>query len=138
MFWTKEFWESAKGRFTKKLLVLIIIALGIVLLLVATGVIKAYAQSEVWIVADAASDVTEVNVIFDGIDEGWKPYQEIIIAGDAQCNPCAAIRRVDTEADGNHDTSVKYRNVWGESIAVPFAFKKSLPPDVLGIGLKRK
>ena len=37
---------------------------------------------------------------------------------------------------GNHSVEVRAKNVWDKSIAVPFAFVKSLPEAPTGIGVK--
>jgi len=38
-------------------------------------------------------------------------------------------------SDGNHHVEVKAKNKWGESVAVPFDFSKTLPGEITGIGL---
>ena len=37
---------------------------------------------------------------------------------------------------GNHNVEVRAKNIWDKSIAVPFAFVKSLPEAPTGIGVK--
>jgi hypothetical protein len=37
---------------------------------------------------------------------------------------------------GNHRLTVSAKNVWGQSIAVPFDFTKSVPSQVTNLGLE--
>lgn len=89
------------------------------------------AYSNPFLVCDTQTNVEEYVVVFDGVEEAVS-YQEIVFVDGTY----AFLKDLDGISEGNHSVSVYARNIWGQSISVPFSFTKSLPGDPSGIGLK--
>lgn len=98
----------------------IFLALGILLLW----------SSVVWanpfLVCDPQIDVDEYIVTFDGVPETIL-YNE--------SGGVVILKDLVGIATGSHNVDVKAKNIWGESVSVPFGFVKSLPGAPTGIGL---
>jgi len=81
-----------------------------------------------FLVCDSQLDVDEYIVVFDGTEE-VVPYNDA--GGYVVLKDLAGI------TEGDHNVSVKAKNIWGESSEVPFVFTKALPGIPQGTRLKK-
>ena len=105
----------------KKLFALIIT---VALLLICSPVFAAP-----FLVCDPQSNTDEYIIIFDGTEE--------IVAYNEQPEGYVILKDLVGIAEGSHHIEIKARNMWGESIAVPFDFTKVLPGKPINIELKK-
>ena len=99
--------------------------LGVLVLMMFTGTVLA----DPFLVCDPQTNVTHYVITLDGIST-TVPAVDL---GDDTFNLSFDLGGIDV---GNHNVELKAKNIWGESIAVPFVFVKSLPEVPTGIGLK--
>jgi hypothetical protein len=83
-----------------------------------------------FLVCDPQTDVDEYVVTIDGVTT-TEPYQEVVFSDGTY----AVIKDLDGIPDGTHNVSVKAKNMWGESVSVPFVFSSVKPSSPSGIGL---
>jgi len=99
--------------------------LGVLVLMMFTGTVLA----DPFLVCDPQVNVTHYVITLDGITT-TVPAVDL---GDDTFNLSFDLGGIDV---GNHNVELKAKNIWGESIAVPFGFVKSLPEVPTGIGFK--
>ena len=87
--------------------------------------------------APATDQITESKAIIDGVDYGWKPYEEVITKdGQTIC----VLADLETLTDGQHTAQAQFRNVRGESAVAPdppYSFTKKLPDPGSSFVIKR-
>lgn len=81
-----------------------------------------------FLVCDPQNDATSYIVIINGIEEEVQ-YNEDGPDGSV------LLKDLGSTPDGNYTVAVKAKNIWGQSIAVPFDFVKALPGVPSGVAL---
>jgi len=104
----------------------------IVIFIVMFWLVPAIAYGAPFLVCDPQENVEEYVVVLDGV-ETIVPYTTAIFDGEE----AAVLLDLESVADGQHQVTVKARNVWGESNTVPFEFVRELPGDPSVPDLKR-
>lgn len=83
--------------------------------------------------APANDQVTEVQVIRNGVAGSWVAYTTQTISGVVYC----VLQDLAPLANGNYTVTAKFRNAWGESpSSSPFTFTKQLPSSPSGMAIK--
>lgn len=96
------------------------------ILIVTLSAVPVFANP--FLVCDPQTNVTQYVVTLDGVTTTVDAFD----LGDGTVMLKFDLAGI---SNGNHDMSIKAKNIWEESIAVPFVFNKQAPQTPSGIGL---
>jgi hypothetical protein len=77
-------------------------------------------QASPFLICDPQTGITHYVVTIDGVTETVPAFD----LGDGTVRLSYDLANV---SEGEHNCHVKSKNIWGESVAVPFVFTKALP-----------